>query len=155
MTRTNHYVVALILGALLVPATLACGTTLVSAPAAVVGESSNTATSDSASNATVSGRVLDANGKPVANASMSLVLWSYQPDRDRRPAPPTTVWSVTKSDADGHYELKYTKVGEPEFYVKRAFRLTAIARSQGHGLGWQFIDFAKKSTVADISLPEE
>ena len=31
MTRTNHFIVALILGALLVPATLACGTTLVSA----------------------------------------------------------------------------------------------------------------------------
>jgi beta-lactamase regulating signal transducer with metallopeptidase domain len=105
--------------------------------------------------ATFSGRVVDSDSNPVADALLSVVLWSYQPDRDRKFAPPVEVWAKGKSGADGSYELNYSKPADAEFYNKRAYRLTAIAERDGFGIGWRFLNFEEVETRAVIKLPEE
>ena len=107
------------------------------------------------SRAKVTGRITDTQGLSVANASLSLVLYSHLPDRDRKPTPPTTVWDTAKSDAEGRFSLDYPAINDPEFYTKRAYRLVAIAQKEGHGLAWKYIEFSDQATVAEISLPED
>jgi serine/threonine protein kinase len=104
--------------------------------------------------AQVLGTVVDVGGQPVAGALLSLVLYSHLPEYDRRPAPPTTVWATAKSSADGSFAMDY-KVGDPEFYRMRTYRLVAIAQKDGRALGWQFIEFKNRKAVVKIRLPDE
>ena len=101
----------------------------------------------------VSGRAVDDQGLPVANASISLVLYSHEPDRDLKPTPPAIVWGTAQSDAEGGFSLKYPAVNDPEYYTKRAYRLVAIAQKEGLGLGWKYIEFSDKETATEITLP--
>lgn len=103
----------------------------------------------------VFGRVVDDQGQVVANASVSLVLYSHEPDRDRKPAPTTSVWDTTASNAEGNFSLKYPLISDPEYYTKRAYRLVAIAHKQGLALGWKYVEFSDKETVTEIKLSPE
>lgn len=105
--------------------------------------------------AKVSGRVVDEQGQPVSNAVISLVLYSHERHRDRDPAPPTVVWATTQSAQDGGFAMVYPAINDPDYYTKRACRLVAIAQKDGLALGWAYVEFSDKTTVAEIKLPKE
>lgn len=166
--RSTFLLIALTLPALGLAASLQAETTKQTGATAQVEPSTPKNTSDDDSPAslndpinkhanfsTITGKVLDEKGQPIDGADLSLVLYSHVPDRDRSPAPPTAVWATAKSSVDGGFKLQYAKIVDAEYFTKRAYRLVAIARKDGHGLGWQFVDFESTQTEATIKLPLE
>jgi RNA polymerase sigma factor (sigma-70 family) len=100
----------------------------------------------------VTGRVLDDNGKPVAGAEVAVVVWEYlrfssweREDLDR-----TEFAARTTSDTDGRFRLN---VPQPPPVTRHALR--ALARVQGHALGWAKIDPDATRAEAEVRLLPE
>ncbi|MHC4405871.1 MAG: M56 family metallopeptidase, partial [Planctomycetota bacterium] len=105
--------------------------------------------------ATITGRVLDPEGKPIPHATLAVFVWSHRPARDRQPVPPIEVWAESKAGADGRYFLKFPRPPSPDFYVKRAYQIALIAGREGYGLGFHFLKFDLEKIEADIPLLAE
>jgi RNA polymerase sigma factor (sigma-70 family) len=93
----------------------------------------------------VTGRILDADGKPVAGARVAVVAWLHP--RFRGPsdkAPHTT------TDGDGKFRLT-----APRYPAAHLYGCRAVATAEGHGLAWADIDPEAPTTDVTIRLRPE
>jgi RNA polymerase sigma factor (sigma-70 family) len=120
----------------------------------------------------VAGRVLGADGKPLAGAEVALVgAWRLVPDwlggvgqdplsgvvqvgvRQHLPAPgarKTEVLAAGKTGADGTFRLKKAGATADQFAS-----LEVIAGAKGHGLDWRRLRGAEGSSGLELNLPAE
>jgi RNA polymerase sigma factor (sigma-70 family) len=98
---------------------------------------------------TISGRVLDAAGKPVAGAQVAVLArqairlsswenWAWSRN---------DVLGQVKTDGEGRYVLKVPPTAAVNF---RKVRVVAV--SPGHGLGWQEVDPKARTATAEVRL---
>jgi RNA polymerase sigma factor (sigma-70 family) len=100
---------------------------------------------------TVSGRVLDADGKPAAGAEVAVLA---QPKVAHRggdlSSGGTQVLGRGKTDDEGRFRLDV-----PRTSTQRFRSVTAVATAAGHGLGWQDISPDAERPTADFRLARE
>ena len=97
---------------------------------------------------TVTGRVLDPEGKPVKGAVVDLMGMSRTPwvsasvdDFD------FTVLGLGETDGDGRFRLE-----APRTSSTRYLELIALAAAPGFGLGWTYLNLNAEQPVGDIRL---
>jgi hypothetical protein len=91
----------------------------------------------------VSGRVLGADGKPLAGAEVALVgRWHPSP---RHPNHDYEVVAQAKTDAEGRFRLARADLSPAEFY-----HFHALAGATGHGLGWRKV--SRRGQEEDVEL---
>src|SRR5262249_23923661 len=100
---------------------------------------------------TVTGRVLDPDGRPVQGAAVDLVA------RRRSPRVGTSdegddygLLGQGRSDADGRFRLD-----APRTASTRVFEVHAIAAAPGYGLGWAELNPDAEQPSAEIALQPE
>jgi RNA polymerase sigma factor (sigma-70 family) len=99
----------------------------------------------------VMGRVLDAGGKPVANADLAVLGQPAAPLRGPRTAErPGEALAQGKADAEGHFRLTIQQTSKDRFQAVFVF-----ARAPGQALGWREIDADLDHAVAEVRLPRE
>ncbi len=109
------------------------------------------AADDPAARMTVTGRVLDPQGKPVPDAAV-MVLQEPR-NVDRRTIPLASFSVVTRHgrcDGSGRFRIEV-----PRTSSARHIRLVATATAPGHGIGWTELDRDADSPSADIALRPE
>jgi RNA polymerase sigma factor (sigma-70 family) len=115
----------------------------------------------------VTGRVLDAAGQPLANAPVALLgLWPV-PRVDRGPSVNVRVFTFDpvleshdgarkevlaqgKTDRKGRFRLTVARFSPGQFHS-----LHVLAGAKGYGLGWCRLDGAAKALVAELRLQPE
>jgi RNA polymerase sigma factor (sigma-70 family) len=144
-------------GLLLVVALLGAGAGLVaSAPAEAPPQPKAPATAaskpaDDGKMMTVTGRVLDADGKPLAGAEVAVMA---APQRTRRGGDLSSggpeVLGCGKADPEGRFRLDVPRTSSARFPG-----VFAVAAAAGHGIGWQPLDPDAEKPAADIRLAQE
>ncbi len=101
---------------------------------------------------TVTGRVLDPDGKPVQGAVVDLMARPRMPlTGAREDMEPHTLLGQGRSDADGRFRLDAARTAST-----RVFEVHAIARAAGYGLGWAALNPDADQPAADVKLlPEQ
>jgi protocatechuate 3,4-dioxygenase beta subunit len=99
---------------------------------------------------TVTGRVLDAGGKPVAGAAVAVLARARYANRLSSNYSPLQVLGKTKTDAKGRFRLTAARTSpQPDGEV------VILAGSPDHGLAPFHLTFGPKEFRADIRLPRE
>ncbi|HMC66202.1 MAG TPA: sigma-70 family RNA polymerase sigma factor [Gemmataceae bacterium] len=100
---------------------------------------------------TVTGRVLDASGKPVAGAQVAVIGQPKTPTRGGDlSSGDNQVLDQTKANREGRFGLKVPRTSSARFrYV------AVVAGSKGHGLGMQQVNPDAERPKAEIKLPPE
>jgi RNA polymerase sigma factor (sigma-70 family) len=99
--------------------------------------------------AVISGRVVDADDKPVADAQLA-ILGIWKPKRPRG-AYRQEVLAQGKSDQKGQFRLKVGNASPDQFHW-----VHVLASAKGYGLGWQRVTwFGKIREAAVLHLPPE
>jgi beta-lactamase regulating signal transducer with metallopeptidase domain len=99
---------------------------------------------------TVSGRVLDADGQPVAGAKVAVVGRRKRPLLNARADDQHEGLGRTETDADGRYQLEVTRTSSMTYY-----ELQAVAAEPGYGLGWAELNRDAEQPSADVRLRPE
>jgi RNA polymerase sigma factor (sigma-70 family) len=100
---------------------------------------------------TVSGRVLDANSKPLAGADVAVLGWRKVAHRGGDlSSGGNEVLGRGKTDADGRFRLDVPRTSSQRFPA-----VTVVARGPDHGLGWHRLDLDAEKPTADVSLARE
>jgi protocatechuate 3,4-dioxygenase beta subunit len=107
--------------------------------------------SDPAAPMTVTGRVLDPQGKPVPHAAVMVLARSKLSDR-RLPfsAFDTTTAFERRCDGSGSFRIELPRTSSARHHA-----LTAVALAPGYGLGWAELDPDAESPTADVALRPE
>jgi RNA polymerase sigma factor (sigma-70 family) len=123
-------------------------------PAALAGQVEVPARppADEAKTMTVTGSVLDAQGKPLAGASVAVV---GRPRRQYRSgdaaADRTELLAQGKTDADGHFRLQPPRTSSARFR-----EVAAVATAPGHALAWRRLGADAEAPEAVLRLlPEQ
>jgi RNA polymerase sigma factor (sigma-70 family) len=97
---------------------------------------------------TVTGRVLDADGKPLAGADVAVLAWRKVPNRggDLSSGKPT-VLGRDRTDTGGRFRLRVPPTSSAGFRG-----VVAVARGAGHGLGWQRLNPDAEKPAAEVRL---
>jgi RNA polymerase sigma factor (sigma-70 family) len=100
---------------------------------------------------TVTGRVLAADGKPVADARVA-VLAHPRPSTPTEDAPPAAKLrlGLTQTEADGRFSLQVRRTASA-----REHSVVVIASAPGHGLGWHHLHPDAARPQAAIRLHAE
>src|SRR5262249_22567819 len=100
---------------------------------------------------TLTGRVVDANGKAVPDAQVAVVGGPKRPVRGGDLSSDVNqVLGQTKADREGRFALKLPRTSSARFrYV------AVIAGSKGHGLAFQHVSPDAEQPEAQIKLPPE
>jgi RNA polymerase sigma factor (sigma-70 family) len=108
-------------------------------------------TADGKKEMTVSGRVLDADGKPLAGAEVAVLAWPKVPRRggDLSSGRPR-VLGHDKADAEGRFRLNVPRTSSAAH-----LGATVLAAGAGHGLGWQRLDPDAEKPAAEVRLARE
>ncbi len=100
---------------------------------------------------TVTGRVLDPDGKPVRGAAIDIV------GRPRKPwvgaseeSSDHEILGQGESDADGRFRLEVPRTSSDHF-----FEVQALAIAPGHALGWARLNADAEQPAADVRLRPE
>jgi RNA polymerase sigma factor (sigma-70 family) len=100
---------------------------------------------------TVAGRVLDADGKPLAGAAVAVVAHPKVPYKGGElSAGGTRVLGLTKADAEGRFRLDVPRTSSVTFRT-----VHAVAGGAGYGVGWQELNPDAERPGAEIRLPRE
>jgi RNA polymerase sigma factor (sigma-70 family) len=120
-------------------------------PAPAAKESPKVAPADDAKKIAVSGRVLDADGKPLGGADVAVMA---RPNETHRGGDLSSggieVLGRGKTDAEGRYRLELPRTSPQRFPAG-----VVVARGPGHGLGWQRLDLDADKPTADVRLTRE
>jgi RNA polymerase sigma factor (sigma-70 family) len=108
-------------------------------------------TPDKKNEMTVTGRVLDAGGKPLAGAEVAVMAWPKPTHRggDLSSGRPE-VLGRTRSDTDGRFRVNTPRTSSAEFRGA-----VVLAGSDGHGIGWQRLDPDAEKPLAELHLAPE
>ena len=101
---------------------------------------------------TLTGRVLDPAGKPVAEAAVMVIVRSKYASRPQLDAAATGVMSSHEGRCDGSGQFR---IELPRTTSARQHGLTLIAMAPGHGCGWTDLDPDADPPVADVALRPE
>jgi RNA polymerase sigma factor (sigma-70 family) len=118
-------------------------------PAAAAKRPARPGKPDERPSMTLTGRVLDAAGKPLAGTRVTVLsrlgvrLSSWENWAWHR----TEVLGRASAGKDGRYRLTV-----PATAVVPCRQVRVVAASPGHGLGWQWVDPAARTATADIRL---
>jgi RNA polymerase sigma factor (sigma-70 family) len=100
------------------------------------------------SGVSVSGRVLGADGKPLAGAPVALV--GRRTPSKQHPNHDYEVLAHGKTDAEGRFRLGRKDISPDRFYHFRA-----LAGAKGHGLGWRDLGRGAETSGVELRLKEE
>jgi RNA polymerase sigma factor (sigma-70 family) len=99
----------------------------------------------------VDGRVLDMNGRPVANADVAVLGRPKDPLRTPRgDGQPGVALGQGKTDGEGHFRLTVRQTSKERFWA-----VTVFARKSGQALGWTEIDTDLEHAASEVRLPRE
>jgi hypothetical protein len=84
---------------------------------------------------TVTGKVLDAAGKPAAGADVAVIAWFTNPNRVQRSYARWRVLGKGKADARGSFRLAVPRTSR-----QRHWCACALARAAGHGMAQDYFD---------------
>ena len=99
----------------------------------------------------ISGRVLTATGKPLADADVAVLGLSYQTLRSQHQGPWSPgVLGQAKSDVEGRFRLSV-----PARVIERRGQVLILARAAGYALGGQRIDQQARQVDAECRLQAE
>jgi RNA polymerase sigma factor (sigma-70 family) len=100
---------------------------------------------------TITGRVLDDAGKPLAGADVAVLAEPKTPYRGGElSAGEAQVLGLAKADADGRFRLRVARTSSLHFRS-----VLAVARRPGHGLGWLDLNPDAARPEAEVRLPPE
>ncbi len=100
---------------------------------------------------TVSGRVLDADGKPFATADVAVMAAPKVAHRGGDlSSGGARVLGRGQTDADGHFTLEVPRTSSGRYRS-----VTAVAAGAGHGIGWQDLNPDAEKPAAEIRLARE
>jgi RNA polymerase sigma factor (sigma-70 family) len=104
---------------------------------------------------TITGKVLDAEGKAAAKARVAVLLWSHRPTQLRKPRPRMEVLAQGKVDAKGRFRLPVRRPIPLLYYQQRHYQLAVLAAAPGSGLGFHFVALDAAQPEAALRLPRE
>jgi protocatechuate 3,4-dioxygenase beta subunit len=100
---------------------------------------------------TVTGRVLDPQGKPMPNAAVMVIVRSKLSDRPAFAIPIGTLAARDRRcDDSGRYRIEL-----PRTSSARDAAVAVMALAPGYGVGWAELDPDAESPVADVALRPE
>jgi RNA polymerase sigma factor (sigma-70 family) len=99
---------------------------------------------------TVTGRVLDAAGKPAAGADIAVIAWATNPNRVQRAYARWRVLGQGKTDAEGRFRLAVPRTSR-----ERHACACALARAAGYGLARGDFDPDAVRPDVRVRLPRE
>lgn len=99
---------------------------------------------------TVSGRVLDPEGHPVAGARVAIVGRRKLPLLNARADDQHQTMGTTLTDAEGQYRLDVSRTSSVSHY-----EVQAVAASPGFGLAWAQLNRDAEAPTADVRLRPE
>ncbi len=103
----------------------------------------------------VTGRVLDADGKPVPGANVAVVVWPNSVVHEGDPPPTPEVWARGRTKEDGRFELNVPRPANLGAYRRRVAQIALVANRDGHGLGWHFLRLDADKADAQVRLRPE
>lgn len=109
----------------------------------------------------VAGRVLDAQGKPVAGAEVAVLAQTCRPHRDKAlyftmisiPGDADQLAGRAKSDDEGRYRLTF-----PRSVLQRSYKpseITVVSFAPGHAVGWRGVEIKEKQADVVLQLAAE
>jgi RNA polymerase sigma factor (sigma-70 family) len=120
-------------------------------PPAWAGEEPAPPAAEERAEMTVSGRVLGADGRPVADAAVAVVA---RPRRQYRSGDPSAErpdpLGEGKTDADGRFRFAATRTSSARYW-----EVYLAAAAPGHGTGWQRLGPDVERPEATLRLPPE
>jgi RNA polymerase sigma factor (sigma-70 family) len=99
---------------------------------------------------TVTGHVLDADGKPAAGADVAVLAWANNPNRVQRAYARWRVLGHGKTDAQGAFRLTVPRTSRQGYWCA-----CALARAAGHGLARADFDPDAARPDVQVRLPRE
>jgi RNA polymerase sigma factor (sigma-70 family) len=99
---------------------------------------------------TVTGKVLDAAGKPAAGAEVAVIAWATNPNRVQRSYARWVVLGHGKTDAQGRFRLAAGRTSRQRYWCA-----CTLARATGHGLARGDFDPDAARPNVSIRLPKE
>lgn len=151
VTRRGACLLLAAVAALLLPLSAArLGTRVVSAAAPEKSGEDGDARSTRRATMTVSGRVLDPDGRPVAGAKVAVVGRRKLAMLTARADDQHVALGLTESDAGGRFRLEVSRTSSVTHYEAHA-----LATAPGFGLGWAELNRDAESPSADVTLGHE
>jgi RNA polymerase sigma factor (sigma-70 family) len=104
---------------------------------------------------TITGKVLDADGKAATKARVAVLLWSHRRTQLGKPKPRLEVRVEGRTDAEGQFRLKVRRLTPLLYYQQRHYQMAVLAAAPGCGLGFHFVTLDAAKPEAPIRLPRE
>jgi RNA polymerase sigma factor (sigma-70 family) len=99
---------------------------------------------------TITGRVLDGEGKPVAQAQVAVSAWSKKLIGPEWPSHLQRRLAAGQANAEGQFTLNMPAITALHFNA-----IYVVAHSPGFGLGWQSLNLERPQTAVEIRLAPE
>jgi protocatechuate 3,4-dioxygenase beta subunit len=112
---------------------------------------------EDADQVTITGRVLDAKGLPLAGAEVGVVAQTPHPYQDKQLHYchlDEHLLARTQADDQGRYRAKFSRAALQEYSYQSPW-MTVVASAPGHAVGWAGVKVQGNQEKADLTLERE